>query len=157
VNWKFWKRTKEDKNDSIVKSVPFSTLYRWYCYDIGVQNLDELDSNVGLVPISEDAKEMELQESDERVLNIAHLMPFLEGMAEISSMVFVEGQFKDMLQKTGEGLTEEEMEMMLNLISVFQKKVALAAVVGSFSAAAAIGIITIPESKITDNVRNELL
>lgn len=153
MKWKFWEKEEKHEHKDTLKTVPFASLYRWYCYDIGVTDLDRLDTRVGLIPISEDAKQMELAASDERMFEIAHLMPFLEGMAEISSMVFVETQFKALAEKSE--LTEEELMIMMEMIGVFQKTMALAAIVGSFSAAASLGIIEIPYSSIKDEIEVE--
>lgn len=154
MNWKFWKKPKSKRE---LKTVPFATLYRWYCYDVGVQELDKLDTTVGLTPISDDAKEMELRESDERMLRIAHLMPFLEGMAEITSVVFVESQFRRILEKEDAGLSEEDLAMFMELIGMFQKTMALGAIVGAFSSAASLGIIEVPHSSISEKQDSEYL
>jgi len=153
MKWKFWEKEEKHEHKNTLKTVPFASLYRWYCYDIGVTDLDRLDTRVGLIPISEDAKQMELAASDERMFEISHLMPFLEGMAEISSMVFVETQFKTLAEKSD--LNEEELMIMMEMIGVFQKTMALAAIVGSFSAAASLGIIEIPYSSIKDEIEVE--
>lgn len=155
MKWKFWKKEEKHVHKNTLKTVPFASLYRWYCYDIGLSDLDKLDTSVGLIPISEDAKHMELAASDKRMFEIAHLMPFLEGMAEISSLVFVETQFKALAERSE--LTEEELMAMMELIGVFQKTMALAAIVGSFSAAAALGIIEVPYSSIRDEAGVEHL
>ena len=154
MNWKFWKKNKPTRN---LKTVQFSTLYRWYCYDVGVKDLDKLDTDVGLTPISDDAKEMELRESDERMLRIAHLMPFLEGMAEITSVVFVESQFKHILEREDTELSDEEIAMFMELMGMFQKTLALGALVGAFSAAASLGIIDVPNSNISEKQDSEYL
>lgn len=153
MKWKFWEKEEKHEHKNTLKTVPFASLYRWYCYDIGVTDLDRLDTRVGLIPISEDAKQMELAASDERMFEISHLMPFLEGMAEISSMVFVETQFKTLAEKSD--LNEEELMIMMEMIGVFQKTMALAAIVGSFSAAASLGIIEVPYSSIKDEIEVE--
>lgn len=150
MKWKFWEKEEKNVRKNTLKTVPFASLYRWYCYDIGVSDLDNLDTKVGLIPISEDAKQMELQASDDRMFEIAHLMPFLEGMAEISSLIFVETQFKALAEKSD--LNEEELMVMMEMIGAFQKTMALAAIVGSFSAAAALGIIEVPYSSIRDEI-----
>lgn len=152
MKWKFWKKDKPKKE---LKTVQFATLYRWYCYDVGVKDLDKLDTDVGLTPISDDAKEMEIKESDERVLRIAHLMPFLEGMAEITSVVFVESQLKQALEREETELSEEDLFMFMELIGRFQKTLALGAIVGAFSAAASLGIIEVPNSSISEKQDSE--
>lgn len=152
MSWKFWKKEPKIEIEVTTQAVPYSTLYRWFCYDVGVSNLNELDTEVGLVPISDELKEMEERESDLRLNTIQSLLPFIDGMAELSSMVFVQTQMRELIQATGATVDEEELDKMLTTMSMIQKLAAFASIVGAFSSAAALGIISVSDTEISEMV-----
>jgi hypothetical protein len=153
VSWKFWKtKDSKPKHEIVSQAVPYSTLYRWFCYDVGVSDLDALDKQVGLMPISFEVKEMEEQESDLRIATVEPLIPFMDAMADISSMVYVQTQLKELLKGMGTELDEDDLEKMLNTMGLIQKVSSFAAIVGAFSAASSLGIISITDTEITDMV-----
>ena len=150
MNWKFWKKDNGIETEVVTQAVPYSTLYRWFCYDVGVSNLNQLDEEVGLVPISDELKEMEERESTVRLGDIESLIPFIEGISEISSMVFVQTQMKDLLQNAGPDMDPEELDKMLTTMGVIQKLAAFASIVGAFSSASALGIIRVLDTEISE-------
>jgi hypothetical protein len=145
VTWKFWtkKPTKVKKVVTHIKAIPVSTLYRWYCYDIGVENLSKLDDALGLVPISEDAADMELEDSEMRLYEIASLLPFLDAMANINATVFSETHVKQML-KSNPDFDSLDPKMLVkateSMLSMYQY-VSISALVSAFSSATQLGLI----------------
>lgn len=150
--WKFWKKHNEVEVEVVTQAVPYSTLYRWFCYDVGVTNLNQLDEEVGLVPISDELKEMEEKESNVRLEEIQSLLPFIEGISEISSMVFVQTQMKALLQNAGPDMDPDELDKMLTTMGMIQKLAAFASIVGAFSSASALGIIKVSDTEIEEMV-----
>lgn len=154
MNWKFWK--KDDPEEHVeVRSIPFSTLYRWYCYDTGVKDMDKLDKVFDLVPISEDAKEMERAESEQRLDAISHLVPIFEIMASINAEVSVETKVKEMFVLTGLEEGSEELEALTEAMTVLQTFISYSAIVTTFSTAQALGLIEVIRREFEEELIDE--
>ena len=78
MRWKFWKKNDDsDKYKSVVETLPAAALFRWYCYDLGIENIKELSVKLGMTPISDEAEKSEMTDSFKRTLQIKYLIPFL--------------------------------------------------------------------------------
>ena len=151
MSWKFWKKEQpESEPETMVRSIPFSTVYRWYCYDIHLENLDSLDSNMGLIPISEDAKDMEVAESLERLDAIAPLMPFLEIMSNLNATVLSESTMRKVFLSSGVENDSDEMDHIMDAMEALQAFVSHSALIAAFSSATALGLITVKETLISE-------
>lgn len=148
MSWKFWGR-KENSIEIESRAVPASTLYRWYCYDVGVRNVHDLDTKLGLVPISEEGQVMEREESDKRLVAIAGLIPFIELITNINAEAVTATTTTELFKKTGME-DSEELDVLLEAMHALHSYVSFAGLVAAFSAAANLGLISVPNSVISE-------
>lgn len=148
MSWKFWSR-KSSVPESEIRAVPASTLYRWYCYDVGVKDPHALDTKMGLIPISEDGQAMEQAESDRRLVAIAGLIPFMELIAGINAEAITATTTMDLFKSAGVDADSPELESLLAAMHTLHSFVSYAGLVAAFSAAAQLGLIDIPASVVS--------
>lgn len=140
MSWKDRIRKKLSREEIFHQDVPFTTITRWFIYDaVPVDDHEELAELVGLSPISDEGVGKELDDSIERLTSVTPLAPFLDTMAEISSNVFTTIQ----LQELGEddNLNEDILKLMSSMQELYQS-LALYSLVGAFSAALSLGLVT---------------
>jgi hypothetical protein len=146
MNWKFWdkkmKELDEESSDILVASnvLPLSTLFRWYCYDTGVDNPNQFAEAFGLTPISEEGEELELEESEKRIEAVEPYAAFLNIIADINAMVLSE-TIGTIFEKHGLEL-DEELEVMQEVYA----HVAFGALISAFASALNLGLIINPGS-----------
>jgi hypothetical protein len=136
VSWKFWK--KEEDNDFnrevLNEQIPLSTLIRWYCYDLGVEDANDLFKAFDLMPVSQEGEEYELDQSTDRVKEVDPLLPFFEMIAAINAKAITTIQLDE---SGGEILQDSDRALMEGLY----RQVSFAALVAAFSSALEIGFI----------------
>jgi len=132
VSWKFWK--KEDEPQVYSNKIPLSTLIRWYCYDLGIEEPNHLFRAFDLMPVSEEGEEYEMGESETRVDEIVGLLPFFEMIAAINAKAISTIQLQDIE-------TEEVSEIEPKLMEGLYQQVSFAALVAAFSAALELGFL----------------
>ena len=120
-----------------------STLFRWHCYDIGLENPSEIDAKVGLTPISEEIAEKEEQESLKRLTNVVPYMPFLNSIAAINSIVFTESHIKMMMEVNPllDSLPEEAKQHAVESMTAMYEYLSVSALVSAFSSGIELGLI----------------
>lgn len=153
MNWKFWK--KEDTNTSPMVTIdsdvlPLSTLFRWYCYDTGVETPNKFAEAFGISPISEEGEAMELKESANRLTEVLPYLDFLNVISDVNAAVLTE-TLTMILEKNGlidseqlNGLADTE------IMEEIYKNVALGALISAFSSALSLGIIVNPGAVVTE-------
>jgi hypothetical protein len=132
VSWKFWK--KDDEPQIYSNQIPLSTLIRWYCYDLGIEEPNHLFRAFDLMPVSQEGEEYEMGESETRVDEIVGLLPFFEMIASINAKAISTIQLQDI---ETEDVSEIEPELMEGLY----RQVSFAALVAAFSAALELGFL----------------
>jgi hypothetical protein len=132
VSWKFWK--KDDSPQVYSNQIPLSTLIRWYCYDLGIEEPNDLFRAFDLMPVSKEGEEYEMGESETRVDEIVGLLPFFEMIAAINAKAISTIQLQDI---ETEDVSEIEPELMEGLY----QQVSFAALVAAFSAALELGFL----------------
>ena len=132
MSWKFWKRDETPQVYS--DQIPLSTLIRWYCYDLGIQEPNDLFRAFNLMPVSKEGEEYEMGESETRVDEIVGLLPFFEMIAAINAKAISTIQLQDI---ETEDVSEIEPELMEGLY----QQVSFAALVAAFSAALELGFL----------------
>jgi hypothetical protein len=132
VSWKFWK--KEDEPQVYSNKIPLSTLIRWYCYDLGIEEPNHLFRAFDLMPVSEEGEEYEMGESETRVDEIVGLLPFFEMIAAINAKAISTIQLQDIE-------TEDVSEIEPKLMEGLYQQVSFAALVAAFSAALELGFL----------------
>lgn len=143
MSWKFWKKDKKSEYVTASHTVPLSTLFRWYCYDLRIDNPNKIAESVGLTPISNEGEEMERRDSDLRVLRILPYMNFFNTIADINSLALSESQMSifDKLIDT-DGISKEDLEDTLDRMVEIYKLISISALVAGFSAAFALDLVS---------------
>jgi hypothetical protein len=137
VKWKFWKKP----NAEVIvhhTALPLSTLFRWYCYDLGIDDIHDLTLQLGLTPISEDAAQREEEDSVVRVARVAEILPFLDIMAQLNSTIATQRQ-TEMFDDAG--IDKKQQEIMLDMLAANFYALSLSALVSTFSAALELDLI----------------
>ena len=132
MSWKFWK--KNDEPQVYSNAIPLSTLIRWYCYDLGIEEPNDLFRAFDLMPVSKEGEEYEMGESETRVDEIVGLLPFFEMIAAINAKAISTIQLQDIE-------TEDVSEIEPKLMEGLYQQVSFAALVAAFSAALELGFL----------------
>ena len=138
MSWKFWKKKEEDEFAYISmdrNEIPLSTLIRWYCYDLDIEDPNQLVKKFDLMPVSDEGEEHEKRDSDARIELVEPLFPFLNMMANINSKAI-----SSIMMDEVDGLLDID-EMAPDLMEGLYQQVSFAALIGAFSSAFALGII----------------
>lgn len=145
MNWKFWKRNKEEDKyliDIFSKEVNMPTLARWYLYDTEVAYPNKVASIMGLVPISEEGEAQEVNASTIRVERVEPFLAFINTMAEVNAISMTAAQSR--VIKENSELSEEEIDEAQAIIEDMYVKIGFLAIYSAFSAGLELGIIENP-------------
>lgn len=147
---KWFRKKKEPQYEIISKDVPLTHLMRWFLYDTGLIDPNEISSRLNLTPVSDEGNLKEEEDSDSRMDAVAELLPFIEIMAEITSDAITAIQVKDIEESLDEDSAQiiHEMTVMRQMYKV----VSLSALISAFSAAIELGIIS---TDFVENMRLE--
>lgn len=127
----------EDENE--VDKVPLSTLFRWFLYDMDVENPNEFNEVFNLTAVSEEGDEKEREESDKRTERLAPLFAFLSLYASMNAQYTYETQKEDI--KAMPEISEEDLEKESEVIKMFYRNVSFAGIMGAFSTALELKLI----------------
>lgn len=121
-----------------------STLFRWYCYDLKVENPNRIAEAYGLTPISEEGEQMEKKDSLMRTIKLMPYLPFLETMSEINAMVIAESQNQGLMEllKDSTDTSEEELEELMDKIINIYKALTMSGLIAAFSSALELGLVS---------------
>jgi hypothetical protein len=137
----WFRRKKEPEITIYTNEVPVSTMVRWFIHDIGYGE-DGVDDLIGLPRVSEEGLTKESQDSDERLEELEPLLSYIESMAEIAGNVL--STIAVLSSVDDEDPTEDEdLEEVLELIGTLYRSVAFSSMLGAFSIAEALGLISI--------------
>lgn len=143
--WNFWKRRKKEPEFEMhSQELPMSTLFRWYCYDLKVENPNRIAEAYGLTPISEEGEQMEKKDSLMRTIKLMPYLPFLETMSEINAMVIAESQNQGLMEllKDSTDTSEEELEELMDKIINIYKALTMSGLIAAFSSALELGLVS---------------
>lgn len=156
MKW-FKRRRNEPEFEIISKDIPVSHLTRWFLYDTGLIDPNEVVHLLNLTPVSDEGDDKESEDSDIRIGNIIDMIPFLELMSDITAEVITAIQVKEIMEMDeGEDKIEQQMEVMKSLYKV----IGLSALVSSFSSAVELGLINkdlINDMRMVDGEKYEQL
>jgi hypothetical protein len=144
---KFWKR-KNNKPEKFTTEIPMAVIARWYFYDAGLEEPNKLADLVGMMPVSVEGDEKEEEDSDQRLLRIAPLVPFIETITEINARSITELQF-DHYIKSGQ-LDPDDLKDEKEHIEELYRQVGYSALVSAFASGIELGIIS------TDTVQGDI-
>jgi len=117
-----------------------TTVYRWYIYDtVPDANANEIAVSLGLNPISPEGEAKEREDSEERLLQVQELFPFVETISELSAKVMTSMHLKEL-----DGIDSEDKDIILqnvdSMASVY-KAIAFSTLIGAFSIGINLGMI----------------
>lgn len=131
----------DDDDDfiTLTSDVPLSTLARWYIYDTGVGNEQEVSEVIGLTPVSDEGHKKEQQDSKERLERLGPLLPFIDYISNVAADAVVSMQFKSIKETHPDELDEDEADL---IFSVY-KSLSIASLVGAFSIALDLRLVSL--------------
>lgn len=136
MNW--FKRKFGRKYDSeiVANDIPISTMFRWYLYDTGLAEANDLAEFVGLTKVSEEGDSKEREDSALRIAGMADVFPFLDTISDFAADTMVALQ-----QMRSKEMGEEWDEDDINMHTVIFKATAMSALIGTFSIGNHLGLI----------------
>lgn len=137
---KFLRRKKSKKVR--ITQVPLSVLMREIVYDSMLTPTEDIANLMGLPTISEEVALMEEQASQDRLSNIAALLPFIDAHADITAKIATSAYLLD--DDTDEEISQEHLDQLTTLF----RMVSLASAVSCVSTLVNIGLV---ESKVENN------
>ena len=140
MRWRFWKRRRpriQLISEVTKETIPISTLVRWYCYDLGIDDVNSLVKEFNLMPVSDEGDSFEKDASEKRMDVVYPLFPFLDMMAEINAKAISTIQIQD-FQEHNELLADIDPEIM----EAIYKHISFACLLSSFSAAIQLGMVS---------------
>lgn len=139
--------SEEPESSTLMSKVPITTLYRWYMYDMNIENPNEHLNVFNITPISDEGDEKEREESDARTDRIEALIPFMNLYANMNAHYIFEMQKADLLEIPG--ITEEKLKSEMPNLKQFYRQISFAAILTMLSSAIELGLL-IPDGSITD-------
>lgn len=138
MKWKFWKRNNPIRVVAEItqEAVPLSTLIRWYCYDLEIEDVNGLVKEFDLMPVSEEGEDFEVNTSNDRMEAVYPLFPFIDMMAAINAKAISTIQLQDFKE---EGLISDEVDP--EIMESMYRQISFAALVSAFSSAIELGLV----------------
>ena len=134
-----WPWNKKDEYEVVTSEVPMSTVYRWYLYDTAMnENINELAEAVGLNPISEEGEAKEREDSEERLLHLKEMFPFMDAISDLSSKVLTSIHLKEL-----HTMDEDHDDAAVDDMLAVYKAVAFSTLVGAFSIGINLGLVQV--------------
>jgi len=145
--WPFSKGPSDEGDDSeqgveyVMDKIPLTTLFRWYMYDMNVDEPNKHTKVFDLTPVSPEGDEKERQESEARSDQIEPLLSFLNLYANMNARYIFEMQKADLLDAPD--MTEAKLKNESATIQAFYRQITFAGLVTTFSSALELGLVTI--------------
>jgi hypothetical protein len=146
----WFRRKKEEEITIYTNEVPVSTMVRWFIHDVGYGE-DGVDDLIGLPPVSEEGLTKEIQDSDERLEELGPLVSYIGSMSKIAGNVLSTIAVLSSVDDE-DAPVDEELEEVLELINELYTSIAFSSILGAFSVAEALGLISI--NAITSEVED---
>lgn len=139
--WPFTNDSENDDEDGeyVREKVPLTTLFRWYMYDMNVENPNLHTHVFDLSPVSEEGDEKERQESEARADEVEPLLPFLNLYANMNARYIFEMQKADLLDAPE--MTEAKLKNESAAIQAFYRQITFSGLVTAFSSAVELGLV----------------
>lgn len=154
MNWFNRKKKKIDLDFEIIrKDIPVTDIARWFIYDTGLSDPNEMASILGINPDSEEGQEKQEEDSDIRMEEISYLVPFMELMADIVANAITGIQVAEISEKEPENI--EEIKRETTTMGTMYKVIAMTSLMSAFSAAMEIGLISHGEIELTDTKEDD--
>jgi hypothetical protein len=145
VNWfsKFFKKDNDDNFDFVSDEFPSSTLLRWFIYDVGVGDENALAEHLGLTRVSDEGNTKEQEDSDNRLVEIKEIFPYIDYISTISSDVITAAQLKVLKESpvTHSPELQKELEDDLQIMREIYRSVAATTLLGAISIGVRLGVL----------------
>lgn len=124
---------REPEIEIISSEIPMSTILRWYLYDTGLADPNELAEYLGLNNVSEEGNDKEVQDSQLRLSSITTLLPYIDVISTISAETFSALHYLNN--------DEERDEEFEGRQKVVFKAIAMSTLIGALSIGVDIGMV----------------
>jgi hypothetical protein len=147
MNWfsKFFKKDDDDDFDFdfVSDEFPSSTLLRWFIYDVGVGDENALAEYLGLTRVSDEGNTKEQEDSDNRLVEIKEVFPYIDYISTISSDVITAAQLKVLRESPTMHSPElqKELEDDLKIMREIYRSVAATTLLGAISIGVRLGVL----------------
>ena len=136
----------ETPNGIEISKIPLTTLYRWYMYDMNVDNPNQHLDVFDITPVSEEGHEKELEESGLRTDKIGPLLPLINLYASMNAQYVFEMQKQDLIEA---GLiTVEKLENDKGSLKQLYKQITFSGLLTMLSSALELGLVHLDSSQI---------
>lgn len=136
----FWKKKQHPyKANRLVTEVSLPTLARWYAYDAGLEEPNNIATALGMLPTSEDGERLEEEGSDKRIERIAPLFPLMESIADINAQAIATLQLDSYMDSAS--LNPEDLEHERIHIEEMYRQIGLSALIAGISAGIELGVL----------------
>lgn len=133
----------EDPFDFVSNEFPSSTLLRWFIYDVGVGDENALAEYLGLNRVSDEGNAKEQEDSDDRLVEIKEVLPYIDYISTISADVITAAQLKILKENPGSKSPElqKELEDDLHIMRDIYRSVAATTLLGAISIGVRLGVL----------------
>jgi hypothetical protein len=129
-----------------ISKIPLTTLYRWYMYDMNVDNPNTHLDVFEITPVSEEGHEKELEESGIRTNRLDPLLPLINLYASMNAQYVFEMQKQDLIDA---GLiTAEKLEHDKGSLKQLYKQITFSGLLTMLSSALELGLVHLDSSQI---------
>lgn len=149
----FWKKKKKEKRSGQDVAIPMSVLARWYMYDVGVEDPNNIAKIIGLVPVSDEGESHEEDASDLRVARLEPYVDFIKMMSELNARMVL-GVQADSVKDSGILPPDTSIDDLPHL-EEFYKMISYSAIMSTLSAGLELGIIANPGTVGSMEYRHE--
>lgn len=134
-------RKKQNKYEQkrIVTEVSLPTLARWYAYDSGLEDPNNITNALGMLPTSDEGTHLEESESDKRLEKVLPLIPLLECIADINAQAVAGLQFDDLIKQ--KSLDKDDLAHEREHVEEMYRHVGFSALLSALSAGVELGVI----------------
>lgn len=136
-----WPFKKKAHNLEVLTSeVPVTTMIRWFLHDVGSEGIDEV---IGLSPVSDEGYDKEQQDSDERLIELEPIIPFIEFISSVAGNVLSTNALLGSNEEDLSELFDEDTEELPADLAAIYKSIAFSSILGAFSIASSLGLIQV--------------
>lgn len=135
---KFFDWLFKKNNEVFVTEMPMTLLNRWFLYDTGIGNENDLAEAIGLTRVSEEGDSKEREDSDKRIDEVAYLIPFMDHISTLTAEAIGESQKSFMME---DGMSLDQADSDLEVVKRVYKAIALSSLLAGFSIATALEFI----------------
>jgi hypothetical protein len=129
--------------DPIQIEIPDSTLKRWALYDIGISQPNEVAKLIGLTPVSDEGEKKEIEESEQRIMDVLGYMPFVDVISDLSAKIIVTSQIKNNPALAHED--QDQLEEDIAAMTEIYRGVAYSSIVLALSIGTHLGLVPLRE------------